>query len=513
MFSIFNRTTSVCTSNMNIKYLINIIPVAIMVVAAYFSACQKERFTSNPEDKLTFSTDTLHFDTAFTELGSATRILKLYNPHNKSIRISKIYLENGSNSRFNINVDGLPGDVHTDLEVAPNDSLYIFAEVTINPDQPLSASPFVIDENLVFETNGNTQKVVLEAWGQNANYIPSRFSADSVSGFGCNGGEIVWNDPRPYVIYGIVAFDDCTVRIPAGAHIYVHGGLTRYVENGEIGYYNDGIFAFTGNGKLIVEGTKENPVIFEGDRLEPEFDEEPGQWTGIWLQAGTQGHRIEHCIIRNSIIGVRVDSAADLTIKNSQIYNTAGSGIIGVHATINAENCLFRDNVGFSIQLEYGGDYNFSYCTAASYGVDGEAVKLGNALCLNETCESYVLYRMNARFKNCILFGSRSDQINLFDRENNPANFFYQFENCIVRVKDLIKPTAWPDFTDHCQPCLLLDQQDTIFVDPNKDIYYLDTLHSKASGYAMPLPNITKDLEDKERDPVFPDIGCFELRL
>jgi hypothetical protein len=485
-----------------------------LVLLFLFNACQKERFTTNPDDSIGFSSDTLRFDTVFTQLGSATRILKVYNTHDKSIRISKIFLENGDNSRFNINVDGLPGDLHENLEIAPNDSMYIFAEVTVNPDLPASASPFVIDENLVFETNGNTQKVVLEAWGQNANYIPSRFYADSVALFGCNGGELLLDDPRPYVFYGVVAFDDCTVRVPAGARIHVHGGLTKFVNNNnEIGYYNDGLLVFAGSGRLIVEGTKECPVIFEGDRLEEEFKEESGQWTGIWLQPGTTGHRIEHCIIRNSIIGIRVDSAADLTLKNSQIYNTAGSGIIGFHGTIEAENCLFRDNTGYAIQLEYGGDYTFTYCTAATYGVDAEAVKLGNTNCLDLTCDNYRLYRLNALFKNCILFGSQQDQFTLFDREDNPANFNYRLENCIVRVKDLIKPNAWPDFLDNCQPCLNLESRDTIFVDPNNDVYYLDTLHSKANGYAMPLQNVLFDLENRERDPVLPDIGCFELRL
>lgn len=499
---------------MNIKFLFFKISILLIGIALYTSACRKERFTTNPEDSISFSTDTLRFDTVFTQLGSATRILKVYNPHKESIKISKIYLEQGSQSRFNINVDGIPADSHTDLEIAPKDSMYIFAEVTVNPNQPPSASPFVIDENIIFETNGNTQKVVLEAWGQNANYIPSRFYADSVTLFGCNGGETIWDDPRPYVIYGVVAFDDCTVRMPAGTRVYVHGGLTKfYNEKNELGYYNDGLLIFTGNGKLIVEGTKENPVIFESDRLEEEFKDEPGQWTGIWLQAGTQGHLMEHCIIRNSIIGVRVDSAADLTLKNSQIYNTAGSGLIGFHATIDAENCLFRDNTGFCIQLEYGGDYNFNYCTAASYGVDGEAVKLGNTLCKDITCTDYSLYRLNAFFKNCILFGSKIDQFTLFDRENNPTNFNYKFENCIVRAKDLLKPNATPDFLDHCQPCLNLATKDTIFVDPNADNYYLDTLHSKANGYAAPLQNILKDLENRDRDPVFPDLGCFELKI
>lgn len=485
--------------------------LAAILWGSLLPSCQKESFTTRAEDKLTMSDDTLRFDTVFTSLGSATRYFKLYNPHSKSIRISKLWLENGQQSRFNLNVDGLPGRAHTDLEIAPNDSMYVFVEVTINPDLPPSVSPFVIQEKVLMETNGNEQQVVLEAWGQNANYFPSRFFADSVGVFGCNGGEVVWDDPRPYVIYGVVAFDDCTLRIPAGARIHVHGGLTRYVENNEIGYYNDGLLAFTGNGKLIVEGTKEKPVIFDSDRIEPEFAEEPGQWTGIWLQSGTNGHEINHCIIRNSIIGIRIDSAADLTLKNSRIYNTAGSGLIGVHANIKAENCLFYDNTGYAIQIEYGGDYTFEYCTAASFGVDGEAVKLSNTLCLDNFCQDYRLYRLNALFKNCILTGSREDQVTLVDKENNPANFNYRFEHCLTRVKDLIKPNAWPDFTDHCQPCLLLAARDTVFVNANEDNYYLDTLHSRANGYALPLPLVPKDMELRDRDVMTPDAGCFEL--
>jgi hypothetical protein len=491
------------------------ISVALLALLFPLSNCQKESFTTNTEDKIEFSTDTLRFDTVFTELGSATRILKIYNPHKKSIRVTKIYLEKGAQSRFNLNVDGLPGDEHLNLEIAPNDSMYVFVEVTVNPNAPLSSSPFVLAENLLFETNGNLQTVVLEAWGQNAVYLPSRFSAGNVNGYGCDGGEWIWDDPKPYVIYGVLVINNCTVRIPAGARIYVHGGLAKSIDpdTGEKFRYNDGFLAFVGNGKLVIEGTKEKPVIFEDDRLEPEFDEEAGQWTGIWLQAGTTGHNIDHCIIRNSIIGVRVDSAANLNIRNTQIYNTAGSGLIGVHANIRADNCLFYSNVGYAIQLEYGGDYVFNYCTAASYGVDGEALRMGNALCLDEGCEQYVAFPLRARFNNCILFGNRADQINLFDRVNDPLQFNYKLANCIVRVKDLIKDNAFPDFFNQCDPCLNLASQDTIFLDPNAYEYRLDTLHSKANKYGRPISGITQDLDGKTRDPEKPDVGCFEIEF
>ena len=484
-----------------------------LLALAFTWGCQRETFTTDPADKLEFSTDTLRFDTVFTELGSATRILKIYNRRKESIRISRIYLAEGAQSRFNLNVDGLPGDSFENLEIAPNDSMYVFAEVTINPDQPLSASPFVLDEDLVFETNGNEQRVVLEAWGQNAVYLPSRFGAGAISGYGCNGGEWVWNDPRPYVIYGILVVDDCTVRIPAGKRIYIHGGLGREETDTSVLRYNDGIFAFVGNGRLLVEGTPENPVIFESDRLEPEFEDSPGQWTGIWFQSGTSGHRVEHCIIRNSIIGLRADSAVDLTLRNTQIYNTSNSALIGLRANIDAENCLFYNNNAYCVQLVWGGNYNFRYCTAASYGVDGVALTMSNVLCQDAACEQYDLFPLNARFTNCIFMGSRADQVELLDRVDDPNFFDYKLENCIVRVRDLIKETAYPDFFEHCNPCLNATLQDTLFLDANDRKYRLDTMGSIANRYARPLPGITLDLDGKTRDANTPDAGCYEIEF
>ena len=302
----------------NSQFLLKTASIAVILVgmAHFFSFCKKEFvFTDSPKDKLAFSTDTLRFDTVFTQLGSATRILKAYNRSNKWLRISKIYLEKGDQSKFRLNVDGLPGRSFEDIEIAPKDSVYIFAEVTIDPDQPLSVSPFILDENLIFETNGNKQTVVMEAWGQNANYIPSRFSADSLTLFTCDFASWTWNDPRPYVIWGGLFIDECELIIPAGARVYFHGGLATR----DSILYNDGFLFIQENGTLTVNGTKENPVIFAGDRIEPEFSDVPGQWAGIRIGYGSKGNNIEFAEIKNSIIGLRVDSAGEVSLKNSQI--------------------------------------------------------------------------------------------------------------------------------------------------------------------------------------------------
>ena len=222
---------------------------------------------------------------------------------------------------------------------------------------------------------------------------------------------------------------------------------------------------------------------------------------------------MEHCIIRNSIIGLRADSAVDLTLRNTQIYNTSNSALIGLRANIDAENCLFYNNNAYCVQLVWGGNYNFRYCTAASYGVDGVALTMSNVLCQDAACEQYDLFPLNARFTNCIFMGSRADQVELLDRVDDPNFFDYKLENCIVRVRDLIKETAYPDFFEHCNPCLNATLQDTLFLDANDRKYRLDTMGSIANRYARPLPGITLDLDGKTRDANTPDAGCYEIEF
>ena len=89
----------------------------------------------------------------------------------------------------------------------------------------------------------------------------------------------------------------------------------------------------------------------------------------------------------------------------------------------------------------------------------------------------------------------------------------YKMQNCVVKVRDLIKDTAFPDFFDHCVPCLNTTNQDTIFVDINARDFHLDTLNSVANRYAVPISGIERDLDEKMRDVVTPDAGCYEIEF
>jgi hypothetical protein len=484
-----------------------------ILLSLHFGCSPLDDFTTDPGARLEFSLDTLRFDTVFTEVGSATRLFKVYNRNDQPLRISNVRLENSESSFFRMNVDGRPGDEASEVEVWANDSIYVFVEVTIDPDQPLSVSPFVIEDRVVFETNGNTQSVNLEAWGQNANYIPSRFSRGTLTVLPCPGGELTWDDPKPYVLYGILAINDCLLTIPAGTHVYVHGGVAMTDIDGQTISFNDGRLGTGPTGSIHILGTKEEPVIIQGDRLEEAFLDEPGQWVGLYFGQGSKNNIIRNATIRNSIFGVYADSTANVQLDDVAIYNTASSGLIGFRSTINATNCLIYNNGFTSLQLIQGGDYTFNYCTVASYGVDASALAMTNFFCYDDPlfCNVRRDYRLNASFENCILFGSRRDELEFADISGGQLGWFnISFENCVVRVEELLEQQDglyFNFFNEQCDNCLNGDRETILFVDANGDDYHLDSL-SVADGFAKPNA-IQFDIEGNERDPVMPDAGLF----
>jgi Right handed beta helix region len=493
------------------KHYLGLLSVLVFLVFA----CRKtDDFTTSGSDKLSFSSDTLRFDTAFTTVGSATRYIKVFNKSDKPIKISKVSLGNKTNAVFNLNIDGIAGRSFQDVEINANDSIYVFAEVNINPNAPLSISPFVIAEDIIFETNGNTQKVVMEAWGQNANYITlNRPLGDTTFAINLGGTEVIWNDPKPYVLYGVVAFANGTLVLPAGTRIYVHGGLNRFKDNS---VYNDGIFIIASNAKIDSRGTFERPVIIEGDRLEEEFKNTSGQWGGVIISSAAD-NKLTHTIIRNSIVGVRADSGTQLTIKNCQFYNIDGNGVQFSRANVTMENSLIHTNGSSSIAITNGGNYDVKYCSFSGIGSKERTLSANNFLCtkrdpVNNACLTGIPNPLSIKATNCIFYGSKEDEIYFDDiTPNIKANLKYAFKNCIIRVKDLVAKEGFPTFLTDCENCIQATGQSKVFKKPSLRDFTLDTL-SIAEMKAVPFPTILSDLQGKIRDVTKPDIGCFEYQ-
>jgi len=479
------------------------------ILASILFSCRSDTIVDTDNIDLSFSMDTLRFDTVFTEVGTVTRYVKVYNNELDAVIIDKLMIHGGDESFFRMNVDGYDGNDLSDIRVEGQDSIYIFVEATIDPDQPVSISPFILEEQILISANQSEYVVYIEAFGQNANYVPDRFSADSITIATCNGN-IVWDDPKPYVIYGVLAIDQCDLIVEAGTEIYVHGGIAI----NENGIYNDGLLVITETSSLTVNGTAEEPVYFLSDRLEEQFDDVQGQWGGILIQAGSIRNEINHAIIRHSIVGLSVDSAALLSLKNTEISFTSGTALQGSHALIRAENCLFHNNGLNGISLGYGGNYSFAHCTVANYDNQSSALTANNLRCIDPLCQEVPLRNpLSAKFSNCIFVGNEMDEISLLDITAGevPSFFDYKFDNCIVIVDELLDTDAFPNFFDNCSDCLNISRNDTLFLDlPNYD-YSLDTM-SIAIDIGQYIPGIDKDIIGNPREINAVDLGCYEFQ-
>ncbi|MGE5424299.1 MAG: hypothetical protein ACM3N9_02980, partial [Syntrophothermus sp.] len=250
------------------------LPIFLFLPFLLILSCKKnETADTSPSHTLSFSTDTVYFDTVFTTVGSVTHRLLVYNTEKKKISISSVRLGGGSNSNFRINIDGQPSTGADNIEIEGNDSLFIFVKVTVDPTH--QNLPLVISDSLIFSTNGNIQYVKLVAWGQDAIFHKD----EDIS------GSNTWDSLKPHVIFGHLRVDTAgSLLIREGTKIYFH---------------KSSYLAVSSQASLKVQGTKDHPVEFRGDRLDPYYRDLPGQWKGIWLEKGSTGNQIDYAVIRN----------------------------------------------------------------------------------------------------------------------------------------------------------------------------------------------------------------------
>jgi hypothetical protein len=494
-----------------LKNLAKIIFISVMVISIglFISSCGKESIFSGENVDLSFSVDTLRFDTVFTTQGSATRFVKVFNQEDETIILDKIYMQDGANSFFRLNVDGTPTEEAEQIEIKANDSIYVFVEVTIDPDLPISASPFVIEDYLTIEYRDQQESLLFEAWGQNANYITGRDAAGDVNPrlLSCNLGQVIFDDPKPYIIHGQLIIDSCEIVIPEGTQIYVHGG---FIFN-EGSVFNDGIIVCLKNGRIISQGTAENPVVFQGDRLEEDFQDTPGQWVGIRFFNESRGNVLNHTIIKNSIIGLRADSLAQVSISNSRFLNTSSAGIIGVHAEISMDNCEFYNNATNGVQLGYGGKYAMNHCTIYNPSNQDPGLVATNFACQDVDCLLPLLINpLELSLQNNIISGTNDDEILFIDATDGTEELFWQvsLSHSLLRVKDILEEELYKDLFTSCNTCIVASDTDSLFLDRDAFDLRLDTM-SRAIDKGILSPIIT-DILGQTRDNL-PDLGAYEF--
>lgn len=366
----------------------------LIIITVAMQSCIEDGISSSSADQPTFSTDSLKLGVVFTEQGSTTHRFLVYNRHDKIININSIELRDKTQNVFRLNVDGESGSEFQNVEIRPNDSIYVFVEATLPPNGKIG--PLTISNTLDFTTLGVTKSVVITADGIDVTRLKAKIVDTDTR----------LTAERPYQVFdSLVVAPGVTLTIDPGAHLYFHDKSELIVR-----------------GSLRVNGTTESPVNMTGDRTgnvvaSIPFELMSGQWGGIYFATTSSASKMVNTSIRNMSYGVVVDSVAASTpdnpalyLLNCQIHNSAGYILQAAHSAVTAIGTELTDAANGIVYVR-GGNLTMNHCTIANYylfsALGGPALQLDHINA--ETDDLSGLPKLQADITNTIIYGNGTD--------------------------------------------------------------------------------------------------------
>lgn len=469
--------------------------------------CMKDDdYTTSVTDTLSFSKDTVRFDTIISGEPTRTYSFTVYNRANKAIRISQVALAKGANSPFKVNVDGvsLESGVATDFEIAKKDSMivYLMANVPFTDKD----EPSYYEDDLCFTTEaGVQQKVALSASGQDVNTINSqRITTD-----------VAYTAQRPYrVMDSLVVEKGATLTLEAGSTLLFHQNARLIV-----------------HGRLVIAGTLDQPITLRGDRMDNMFehqpyDRTPGLWGGVELKSDSYNNQINYADIHSGKFGIRIDSSdvskLKLTLENSAIHTVTEHGLDIRMSQVKIGNCQITNAGGDCVHMR-GGDASFIHCTIGRFYVFSGGS--GHALNFANFDGDVRLPISRLYFANSIVTGYQDDEIMGSEGENGD-DFNYVFTHCLLNTPE----PKTTDADSHFLSCLWDQKATTTNVNPEAKLrdknfapaFNLDYLffsftldkQSQAVGAAdavITQANYPMDKAGHSRGAQ-PDMGCYQYQ-
>ncbi len=402
------------------------------VASLHFSACDDDTLlVDDTSVALVFSADTLSFDTVFATVGTATRRLTVFNRSASDLRLSAITLGQGRASRFRLNVDGDTSMVARNVEIAAGDSIFIFVQARISPND--TREPFLVEDDIRLS---NGQRITLNAWGRNAVYHRlAPMDGTWYVPIDCDG----WDHSLPHIFLDPAAvLEGNTLTLTAGDELYFADGALLVIDSAA---------------RLLARGTAERPVLFTSLRQDGWYRFLPGQWQTLWFYNHSTGNIIDHAVVENAVGGLRCYPASKLEVSNTVVRNMSDCGIIGQGADITGHNLLVYDCYA-SLTVLLGGSYDFSHCTFANYWTYTarkiETLVLSN--CMNTPSGIVGGDLVKADFIDCIVWG------NYYGGELLPSAIDgYAFDTTFTNT--ILRGGRW--------------SEDPLFTNPQEDDYTL----------------------------------------
>ncbi len=457
------------------------------------SSCE-QRLTDDPAAQLTFSVDTLRFDTVFTGMQTPTLKFVVRNPQKEAIQISAITLK--ENKYFRINVDGETQTEQMQNILLPGkDSLFVFVKADI--DKQNQNNPVFIEDAICFNVNGREQVVTIEAYGQDITILRQHWFTDDTT----------LSNEKPYLVYDYLAVDTArTLTIPEGTTIYMHDNAQIYIF-----------------GNLKAEGTLQKPIRVRGDRLDDmlvdvPYDYVAGRWGSIYLvqpeeNNQTNTYDINYLEINSGIIGLACLNTnpyqkSQLRLINSRIHNFAQYGLYLQNTDAEIANCEISNCASYCVYLA-GGEHRFTHNTVASYFTGGNIQPVARedvaAVYVNNLSKQTA--KTTAYFYNNVIAGVRENNVVL--ATPLPDYYLGDFSHNYLRAD-----SANANFADN----VFYEKNDTIFRNTQFTLergYYNFMLDSVSPARGIGDIEVAKHYPlDRLGNPrptdAAPDAGCYQ---
>ena len=329
----------------------------LLVFLSLFISCNDDdTFTTSQQNRLYIPVDTLKMDTVFAKIPTSSINFWVYNNSGDGIRCSNVRLQNGNQSGFRVNVDGIylgekTGYQTSEIEVRNNDSIRVFVEFT-SPDNG-SELYKKIEDKLIFRLESGVEQVVnLNAFAWKADVVRNlEVKSDTTIDTTVSG--------KALVVYGGITVDSlATLTIAPGTTIYFHDDAGIDVK-----------------GQLICQGTAEKNITLRGDRLDDilkdlPYDRMPGRWKGIHFHGSSYDNVLEYTDLHSGYNAVVCDSSdvsrRKLTVNSSTIHNCDGWGILSYNSNVYVANTQIT-NAYCGCVTVYGGEVSLIHNTIAQF--------------------------------------------------------------------------------------------------------------------------------------------------
>ena len=418
--------------------------------------------------RLIFSTDTISFDTLLSESRSNTRRLTIHNPNKSAINFSSIFLGGGEQSDYSLIINGKNTTNVSDELLLGGDSILILAEVNVTERN--TDLPYLVDDEIVFEWNGNSEEIKLVSYGQDGIRPSDNFLCDAF-----------WSNDRPYILSDTLLIrEGCELVIEKGARIFFENDAALFVQ-----------------GTLTAIGDSSERITITNARFDSGFDQVPGQWNGIYFLEGSTNNRISYAEISNGQVGLRIgtpddDVVPDVVVENTRIYNMSFAGILAFTSDVSATNCLVYNCGTYLIGNFAGGNYQYLHCTVSnerSFFISDEPfVQFSDNIVLSDG--QILTENLSVNLTNNIIWGSGDNEL-LFNNGGGSEVDLLLNSNIIRTIQEIEDNYTSTDFNF---PGLTAN-------------YELDTLaFAKDRGINA---GIRIDILGRDRDQS-PDIGAFE---